>query len=410
MKTIWLVNPYGPIEGENWRDYSFNQFGKYLSQNGYKVIWWTSNYSHHFKKYRSHKWTDIVVNENYIIKLVPTSSYKKNIGFGRFFKDMVFAFNAYNKFTKYEKPDLIISSDTPLTFSYPSFAFAKKFSIPIIYDQMDLWPEFIESVTGKSLGMVLHTLFYPVYFTRKKNYERLSGVIALGENYLKKTFEISESLKYKPNELVYNGINVKEFRGKINNPIEFKNIPFKEKDQVWCVFAGTLGPSYDIESIIECARLLENKEKRNKYIFIIAGSGPYEEKVTFAAEQINNLFFVGKLLPDELVPLYKYADIGLVTYTQKSNVDMPDKFYDYTAAGLAIINSLNGEVQTYISKNYLGLNYKAGDAKSLYDAILYVSDQEHLESMKFNSFNLGMKFDSEVQNEKLLDVIKRVIK
>ncbi len=32
-KTIWLVNFYGPLEGENWREYSFNQFGKCLSEN-----------------------------------------------------------------------------------------------------------------------------------------------------------------------------------------------------------------------------------------------------------------------------------------------------------------------------------------------------------------------------------------
>ena len=66
MRTIWLVNPYGPIEGENWREYSFNQFGKFLSDNGYKVIWWTANFSHHFKKYRSNGWKDIEVNENFI--------------------------------------------------------------------------------------------------------------------------------------------------------------------------------------------------------------------------------------------------------------------------------------------------------------------------------------------------------
>ena len=46
---IWLINPYGPIEGENWRDYRFNQFGKYLANQGHEVIWWTSNFAHHLK-------------------------------------------------------------------------------------------------------------------------------------------------------------------------------------------------------------------------------------------------------------------------------------------------------------------------------------------------------------------------
>ena len=95
MKTIWLVNPYGPIEGENWREYSFNQFGKYLSQKGFKVIWWTANFSHHFKKYRSESWNDVKVNDNFVIRLVPTNSYKKNISVGRFRKDYVFGKNEF---------------------------------------------------------------------------------------------------------------------------------------------------------------------------------------------------------------------------------------------------------------------------------------------------------------------------
>ena len=77
MKTIWLVNPYGPIEGENWREYSFNQFGKYLSINGFRVVWWTANFSHHFKEFRSSSWEDINVNDNFTIRLVPTNSFKK---------------------------------------------------------------------------------------------------------------------------------------------------------------------------------------------------------------------------------------------------------------------------------------------------------------------------------------------
>ena len=114
MRKIWLVNPYGPIEGENWREYSFNQFGKHLSQNGFEVIWWTANFSHHFKKYRSESWRDVRVNDNFIIRLVPTNSYKKNIGFGRFRKDFMFGTNALKRFKTEDKHNLIIAAENPI--------------------------------------------------------------------------------------------------------------------------------------------------------------------------------------------------------------------------------------------------------------------------------------------------------
>ena len=137
MKTIWLVNPYGPIEGENWREYSFNQFGKFLSAQGYKVIWWTASFSHHFKKQRSQGWKDVAVNDNFIIRLVPTTSYTKNFGIGRMYKDFVFGINASKGFKDESKPDLIIAAENPITMGNPSYKYAKKNKIPMIYDQMD---------------------------------------------------------------------------------------------------------------------------------------------------------------------------------------------------------------------------------------------------------------------------------
>ena len=39
MRTIWLVNPYGPIPGEGWRAYRFNLLGEALAKAGYNVVW-----------------------------------------------------------------------------------------------------------------------------------------------------------------------------------------------------------------------------------------------------------------------------------------------------------------------------------------------------------------------------------
>ena len=410
MKKVWLVNPYGPIEGENWRSYSFNQFGKYLSEHGYKVIWWTANYAHHFKNYRSKGWKDINVNDNFIIRLVPTSSYKNNFSLGRLKKDIIFARNAYKKFKKSEYPDVIISADNPLTMDYPSFKFAKENKTPIIYDQMDLWPEFIENVAGGFVGGLLHKVLYPVYRQRRKNYRQLDGIIALGKNYLEEAKNIEKSLEKKPQALIYNGINVGKFRENLLKDINIDNFPKeKKKDEVWCIFAGTLGPSYDIETIIKCAKRF-SYEGIDNIKFIIAGSGPLEELVVKASNELTNLSFIGKLLPENLIPVYGKCDIGFATYTANSNVDMPDKFYDYTAAGLAVLNSLKGEISYYVENYNIGSNYDAGNTDSFYDAIKRISDKGILNLLKRNSNELAMNFDENVQNNKLLNIINEIIK
>lgn len=410
MKTIWLVNPYGPIEGENWREYSFNQFGKYLSLNGFKVIWWTANFSHHFKKYRSESWQDNKVNENFIIRLVPTNSYKKNISFGRLLKDYVFGKNAMRRFVKESKPDLIIAAENPLCMGKPAYEYAQKYSIPIIYDQMDIWPEFLIRILPKSLAGIMNIAMWPVYKKRTRIYDSLDGAIALGKHYLDFMFEVSPRLRNKPNALVYNGIDVQEFRRHLDKPAKCNRvIGPKGNNEIWCVFAGTLGPSYDIQGIVDCATKLE-AEGDTEYKFIVAGSGPLEEIVRNAEKQLHNLFYVGKLLPDELIPIYGKCDIGLQTYSLGSNVDMCDKFYDYTAAGLAIINSLRGEVSEHIIIKSLGQNYDAEKAGSLYKALKKFKDHRYLLDCKRNSWEVGVQFDMNRQNEKLLSVIKDILR
>lgn len=407
MKTIWLVNPYGPIEGENWREYSFNQFGKFLSKNGFEVIWWTSSFSHHFKKQRANDWKDILVNENFIIRLVPTPPYYNNFGLGRLKKDVVFSKKAYKRFLSSKKPCLIISADNPITLSKPSFRFAKKFNIPIIYDQMDVWPEFIiRNIKNPVVRFLAKIALVPVISNRKKNYLQLSGSIALGKNYLSFMNSVCPSLRNKPSALVYNGIDVNEFRKHLRDETGIK-LPEKSKEDIWCVFAGTLGPSYDIASIITVAKRL-SFEKKGHIKFIIAGSGPLESLVKDALGSCN-IIYLGHLKPEDLIPIYGHCDIGLSTYSSGSNVDMCDKFYDYTAAGLAIINSLSGEVSDYIHEKKVGKNYIPNDAESLYNAICFYLNKNALSNAKSNSYQLGELFDKNVQNAKLLDVIQKIL-
>lgn len=405
-KTIWLVSPYGPIEGENWREYRFNQFGKYLSNNGFSVIWWTSSFSHHFKKYRSDGWKDIKVNENYIIRLVPTSSYKKNFGIGRVLKDFTFSHNFLKRAKKENVPDIILGDDNPLLLGYPSYKYSKDRNVPLIYDQMDIWPEFIVKVLNPPLNHIANIMFKPVYSKRAKIYGNLDGGISLGKHYLEFMLSVNSKLQNKPHALIYNGIDVAEFRSHLTEEIkETKLLKLnKNKGDIWCIFAGTLGPSYDIKGIVGCAEEFQ-KLGFKEFKFIIAGSGPYEEYVIEHEKKLNNLVYVGKLLPQDLIPIYGICDVGLATYSSGSNVDMCDKFYDYTAAGLAVINSLTGEISEHIRDSELGFNYEANNVDSLKKALSKFRNESTLKKAKFNSWLAGDRFDMNVQNAKLLDVI-----
>ena len=412
---IWLINPYGPIPSEAWREYRYALFGKYFSDQGHEVIWFTSNFSHHFKKYRSKSWKTIEINKGFKITLVPTSSYYNNIGFGRLLRDCIFSFRMFQYGRRCVAPDIIIYYESPFSFSYSGYQLAKYFKIPVIFDQVDLWPELFEQYFPRKLTRIINICLLPVYLSRKRTNKLINGFIALAYPYL----EIPLKNLERENELfkavIYNGIDVREFRNMMNNDEQDQLIksllPKKLSSEIWIIFAGTLGPSYDLTTIMLTAFEFEQKEF-NQFKFIIAGDGPMKNQLIefIAKHKLRNIIYIGFINSAILCRIYKSCDIGLCSYSHKSNVQMPDKFYDFTAAGLAVFNSLNGEISTWVSEKQLGHNYEPGNMEDLKNKLVGLGNNaEQLANFKYRSSKLAIEFDKYEQIKKLSEIVNKLV-
>ena len=406
---IWLVNPYGPLPSEGWRDYSFITFGKTLAAAGHEVIWWTSNFSHHFKIHRSPGWRDDPIVDGFTVRLVPTPSYSKNVGVGRIWRDFVFAARTYDAGKKLPAPDAILFSENPLTMGYAGYALAKRHNAAAIFDQMDLWPELIVNAFPSWSRRIVNRIFWPVYLRRRWVFNRLDGVIALAQPYLRSVMnEIEAEKNSLPHQIIYNGIDVADFRKSMGGTLDKTISAVFDGDGINAVFAGSLGPSYDMLNLISVAQRLD-AEKKSVRIFV-AGDGPLRSEVIAAASDLDNFTYLGVLPPTELPKIYKMCDIGLSCYTEKSNVEMPDKYYDYTAAGLAIVNSLTGEVSRWIETDQSGVQYTPGDADSLYTAIVSLAeDPAKLCAAKKASAESGLRYDSVAQHAVLPNFLVSIV-
>lgn len=405
-KTIWIVYPYGNIVDEDCREMRYVMFGKELAKNGYNVVWWTANFNHVTKEFRSIGYKTIRVCECFNIILIPTKAYTKNISIGRVIFEKKFVSNLNKCFKKEDKPDLIITSGTGLFSAFrPIWPYMKKKNIPVIFDIMDVHMINEYMKKNKKILYPLIKFFTKLNEFREKGfYKNVSAVSALGKNQL----EIAKKRtgnRSIPSCLVYNGIYVDEFRKHINDKLPFI-LPTKKDDDIWCVYAGSLGPSYNIESIVKCAEHFNN-EKTIK--FIVAGNGPQKDLLIKKQKELDNLIYLGSIKPEFLAAIYNKCDIGLCPFASFSTVDMPDKFYDYCAGGLAVLNSLTGEVSTYIKDYEVGINYNAEDDNGLLNSLKSViSNRQLLLKYKSNAYNLGHKFDMNNQLKGLIKIIEEV--
>ena len=400
MKTIWFVYPYGLIPRENTQEIRYLRFGRELSKI-YNCVWWTSNFS---KRCGKRSESEIVVQDNLKIMLVPTTPYQKNISFSRVLFELHFSRNLRKLWNNVDKPDLIITPGTGMITTFrPVWPYIRNRNVKAVYDLMDVHPinSYMESH---------HPFLYPVYrifdwFNKKREkgfYKSAVGVTALGCKQLEIAKQRTGNRNI-PSRLIYNSIYVNEFREAMSNTCSVE-LPEKS-DWIWCVYAGSLNPSYDIPTVIECARKCEEENRR--VLFIIVGGGEYADLCKKSIS--DHLLYLGFQDSKDLPPLYAKCDVGLCTYADFSTVDMPDKFYDYTAAGLAIVNSLKGESRDYVEGRRLGVQYKAGDPEDLYEKVCRFEDADYLAECKKNSWNIGEEFDFGKQVDKLKTLIDEII-
>ena len=122
------------------------------------------------------------------------------------------------------------------------------------------------------------------------------------------------------------------------------------------VYSGNLGCTYDLSTVLRAV------EQNEDFELDVAGFGDF-------ATDCSRVRFHGCLAAAELASLLRSCDVGIVPMRDESFVGVPNKMFDYAAAGLAIVSSLTGESAELLHKYACGITYRAGDAASLAEAV-----------------------------------------
>lgn len=330
---VWMINPYGPLSGEGWRDYRFTYAARALAARGHEVTWFTAAFDHHTKSFRTGD-----LHDGFSIKLIPTPAYASNISLRRLWFERVFAKRMFARGRNLPRPDVIIAADPPQFCGAAGRKLAGFHGARFVIDCLDLWPELFVSAAPSALRPFMNVAVQPLRAMRRTNVRAAALVIAVAERYRE--------------TLVANGA-----RNAITIPIGVDVAAFRiariPHEKLTLVYAGSLGEHYDLDTVFEgvCGMDVE---------VVIAGRGPAEERLRRTAPP--NVRFLGAVRPDELPRIYAAADIGLAPYAPGSTVAMPLKVFDYLAAGLPIVTSLAGE--------FPATRYTPGNAASLRTAIL----------------------------------------
>lgn len=392
--TIWIVNPFDDIPGEGLPPLRYWSLARILAARGHDVTWWSATWSHR-RKARRDVPLGVREDENFAVRLVAVRPYEKNVSltriashrdFGRTFERLA---NEGVASGQLARPDIILASLPPLDGPEAAARLAKRLDAAFVCDVMEPWPETFERLLPGPKW--LRGLVAPLFFGSME--KRRNGVLAsadaisaAAEAYLTLAREKRASAGGRPDvpsRACYLGAYLQEYPEPPKlSPTQIDASLGSAPDAaqpVTCVYSGSLEAGQDIDTLIAAARLLGSAGTAAE--IHVAGTGSLEARLRGAADGLRGtcrLIVHGLLERRAYVHLLASADVGLVLVKPESLVAVPYKACDYAAAGLALVNSLPGELERLVSDFHAGLTYTAGDAASLARAIAALATNRRL--------------------------------
>lgn len=398
---IWIVNPYGTLPSEGWREYRSSMLARALAARGHHPTWFLSNFEHRSKSFRKEVQADPAL-PGVTIYCLPARPYDRNISIGRVRYEQSFgrAFAAASR--TLPKPDAIILAEPSLFFGGPVRRYALNNNIPLIVDILDLWPEMFAVAAPKPIRSLATLLLAPLYARRRKLLREATGVVGCTVGYTK----VARAVTDRPVETFYLGVDVAEVRRTMLDIPNIARLP--PYNGLTCVYAGTLGEAYDIPCL---AASVEALAPLGRVRLVVAGDGPERPRLNQLAQaHPETLIFLGKVSPHELGALYAQAQIGLCSYAPGSAVEMPVKLFDYLAAGLGFVTSLDGEIRSLIDGG-AGVYCRPGDPTALADVLTGLAEApQRVAAMQLVATDYGKRFDQHQQHAAFTAFIERLVR
>ncbi len=259
--------------------------------------------------------------------------------------------------------DLLFATSTPLTAAMPGIAARWLRSKPFVFEVRDLWPEL-----PKAMGMKNPLLLGGMWILEWLAYRSSVACIGLSPGIVEGIKRRSRACH--PVALIPNGCDLDIFHPKLRGPID---IPGITPSDFVAGFTGAHGKANGLDALLDAAAELKRRGD-TKVKILLVGDGAEKPRLQERAKQeaLDNIIFHPSMPKRKLARLTASLGCGLMVL---KNVPAfyrgtsPNKFFDYLAAGIPVVNNYPGWIAGLIVDSRCGLAVPPSNANALADAL-----------------------------------------
>ena len=403
MKRAAVITMGVSLAGE--KGYSrFRTIGEMFCRAGYDTTLLTTRFQHWEKRHRDLNAVDSSAYP-YRIRFFDEPGYRRNIDIRRIRSHAKAAENLAALLREDGPYDLVYCEIPPNDVARAAGTYALERQIPFVIDINDLWPEAMKMVLDvPGINKILYRKFEE---DRDWVYRNCSGIVGTSDEYRDKPFAFRRDIV--PAETVYVGNEIQVFDEAVS---DYQDIITKSPDEFRLTYAGTIGKSYDLLTLVRAGEILCRRHYDRIRIHIL-GDGPERRKLERYVKRkaITNVQFAGYLPYEKMAAYLAGSDLLINSFKKKAPQSIVTKIGDYLAAGKPMINtSLNPEFCDMVRAEGFGKNIQPENPAVLARTIIWFSEHpEEAEKMGMRARETAVrKFDRKNSYTRITDLADRL--
>jgi len=259
--------------------------------------------------------------------------------------------------------DLVFATSTPITAVIPGLAAKWLRGKPFVFEVRDLWPEL-----PRALGLRNPFILGGMSLLEFLGYRSADACIGLSPG-------IVEGIRARADErllvaMIPNGSDLEVFHPSKRTKLALQGIG---ADDFVAGFTGAHGVANGLDALLAVAEELKRRgDTRVKLVFI--GDGKEKERLAARAGELGltNCLFFPPVPKSELGAITASLDCGLMVLRDIPAFyrgTSPNKFFDYLAAGIPVLNNYPGWLAGLITEHRCGIVVPPGNVAAFADAL-----------------------------------------
>lgn len=373
--NIWIIQegePLPEIDGDI-RPWRAAILANELRGRNHDVLWWASTFDHIKKVHRFSTPRTLELASGVKLRLLHGPGYSSNKSPKRFLHQRSLARIFRRECADRARPDLIVCNMPLPELAEQAVLFGRDEGIPVVIDVRDQWPDLYLTMFPAPLRPFARVALDVEFRRIKRAFQGADAILAVSDTYLKWALGYAMRPRRDADSVFPLGYTSTPFTVSDQEKDEFCRAHGIRRDALILTFVGMFGFSYDLHTVVKAAKILHKQNNLDVQI-VLAGDGDAGPELRSLAGNTSNLVMTGWLDRSSVQKLLSVSSVGLVAYAADATQTLPNKPFEYMAAGLALLSSLQGELTDLINNNQAGLQYQAGQVSSLLEQIKWLAE------------------------------------